>query len=393
MNISLFIASRLKFKGKLAIVCIAVSFLVMILAVAISSGFRIGIRDALSEISGDVQITPVDMNYLDESSPIERNAPYVSRIESLPEVREVRPAIYRAGIVKSGTNIHGVLFKAFPSAVADSSASLGISLPSTLASKLQVGVGDFVPAYFIGERTKVRKFRVQSLYEPLIQSDDRMLVYAALEDLQRLNGWNADQVSVHEVFLKESERKSSVMDEVADEIGYILFSEMSDPEYEGPTVVLTPSTRKYPQIFDWLNLIDFNVLFILVLMTVVAGFNMISGLLIMLFENISTIGVLKSLGMNDRRIARVFLTAASSLVLKGMACGNIVAIVLCLIQEHTHILKLDPSNYFVPFVPVHLDFGLILAADLIAWAVIMLFLLLPSIFISRVDPARTVSMN
>ena len=393
MNISLFIASRLKFKGKLAIVCIAVSFLVMIFAVAISSGFRIGIRDALSEISGDVQITPVDMNYLDESSPIERNAPYVSRIESLQEVRGVRPAIYRAGIVKSGTNIHGVLFKAFPSAVADSSASLGISLPSTLASKLQVGVGDFVPAYFIGERTKVRKFRVQSVYEPLIQSDDRMLVYASLEDLQRLNGWNADQVSVHEVFLKESERKSSVTDEVADEIGYILFSEMSDPEYEGPTVVSTPSTRKYPQIFDWLNLIDFNVLFILVLMTVVAGFNMISGLLIMLFENISTIGVLKSLGMNDRRIARVFLTAASSLVLKGMACGNIVAIVLCLIQEHTHILKLDPSNYFVPFVPVHLDFGLILAADLIAWAVIMLFLLLPSIFISRVDPARTVSMN
>ena len=220
-----------------------------------------------------------------------------------------------------------------------------------------------------------------------------MLVYASLEDLQRLNGWNADQVSVHEVFLKESERKSSVMDEVADEIGYILFSEMSDPEYEGPTVVSTPSTRKYPQIFDWLNLIDFNVLFILVLMTVVAGFNMISGLLIMLFENISTIGVLKSLGMNDRRIARVFLTAASSLVLKGMAFGNIVAIVLCVIQEHTHILKLDPSNYFVPFVPVHLDFGLILAADLIAWAVIMLFLLLPSIFISRVDPARTVSMN
>ena len=310
MNISLFIASRLKFKGKLAIVCIAVSFLVMILAVAISSGFRIGIRDALSEISGDVQITPVDMNYLDESSPIERNAPYVSRIESLPEVIGVRSAIYRAGIVKSGTNIHGVLFKAFPSAVADSSASLGISLPSTLASKLQVGVGDFVPAYFIGERTKVRKFRVQSVYEPLIQSDDRMLVYASLEDLQRLNGWNADQVSVHEVFLKESERKSSVMDEVADEIGYILFSEMSDPEYEGPTVVSTPSTRKYPQIFDWLNLIDFNVLFILVLMTVVAGFNMISGLLIMLFENISTIGVLKSLGMNDRRIARVFLTAA-----------------------------------------------------------------------------------
>ena len=120
---------------------------------------------------------------------------------------------------------------------------------------------------------------------------------------------------------------------------------------------------------------------------------MISGLLIMLFENISTIGVLKSLGMTDRKIAGVFLSAASSLVLKGMFFGNIAAVVLCLIQKYTHILKLDPANYFVPFVPVHLDPGLILAADAVSYAVIMLFLLLPSLFISKVDPARTVSVN
>ena len=393
MNISLFIASRLKFNGKLAVICIAVSFFVMILAVSISSGFRNEIRDSLSSIGGDVQITPVDMNYLDESSPIELNAPYISRIESLPEVRAVSPAIYRAGIMKSGTNIHGVIFKGLPSTEADSLGNLGISIPSSLASKMEIGVGDPVPAYFIGSRTKVRKFTVRSIYDPLIQSDDRLMVYVSMEDLQRLNGWTPDQVSVHEVFLERQARKSGTMEAVADEIGYIIFSEISDPAYDGPTVVSTPASKKYPQIFDWLNLIDFNVLFILILMTVVAGFNMISGLLIMLFENISTIGVLKSLGMTDRKIAGVFLSAASSLVLKGMLFGNIAAVVLCLIQKYTHILKLDPANYFVPFVPVHLDPGLILAADAVSYAVIMLFLLLPSLFISKVDPARTVSVN
>ena len=393
MNISLFIASRLKFKGRLAVICIAVSFLVMILAVSISSGFRNEIRDSLSSIGGDVQITPVDMNFLDESSPIELDAPYVGRIESLPGVGSVSPAIYRAGIMKSGTNIHGVIFKGLPSAGNDSLGNLGISIPSALAAKMEVGVGDSVPAYFIGSRTKVRKFIVRSIYDPVIQSDERLMVYASMEDMQRLNGWEADQVSVHEVFLEPQARKPGRMEVVADEIGYILFSEISDPSYDGPTVVSTPAAKKYPQIFDWLNLIDFNVLFILILMTVVAGFNMISGLLIMLFENISTIGVLKSLGMTDRKIAGVFLSAASSLVLKGMAFGNLAAILLCLVQKHTHILKLDPVNYFVPFVPVHLDLGLILAADAVSYAVIMLFMLLPSLFISKVDPAKTVSVN
>ncbi|MGN0189449.1 MAG: ABC transporter permease [Candidatus Cryptobacteroides sp.] len=393
MNVSFYIASRLKFKGRLAVVCITVSFLVMILAVSISSGFRNGIRDALSAISGDVQITPVDMNYLDESSPIVRDAPYVGRIESLPEVDAVCPAIYRAGIIKSGANIHGVLFKGISDVGADSLGALGVSIPSTLASKLEVGEGDHIPAYFIGSRTKVRKFLVRSIYEPVIQSDDKLIVYASLEDMQRLNGWNEDQVSVQEVFLKAGARKSGTMEAVADEIGYILFSEMSDPSYDGPTVVSTPATKKYPQIFDWLNLIDFNVLFILILMTVVAGFNMISGLLIMLFENISTIGVLKSLGMTDRKIAGVFLSAASSLVLKGMAYGNLAALSLCLVQKCTHIIKLNPVNYFVPYVPVHIDVGLILAADAVSYAVIMLFMLLPSLFISKVDPAKTVSMN
>lgn len=128
-------------------------------------------------------------------------------------------------------------------------------------------------------------------------------------------------------------------------------------------------------------------------MTAVAGFNMISGLLIMLFENIPVIGILKSIGMKDRAISKTFLSAASSAVLKGMAGGNLIAFILCLVQSLTHVLKLDPDNYFVSFVPVHLDVLQILAADVAAYAVIMLLLLLPSLFISGVDPARTVRVG
>jgi lipoprotein-releasing system permease protein len=128
-------------------------------------------------------------------------------------------------------------------------------------------------------------------------------------------------------------------------------------------------------------------------MTIVAGFNMISGLLIMLFENISTIGLLKTLGMTDRAIAKVFLSSSAVLTIKGMAIGNALAIIFCVVQSMTHILKLDPENYFVSYVPVHPDLGLILTADVIAFVAIMLLLLIPCLFISKVDPADTVRVR
>jgi lipoprotein-releasing system permease protein len=164
-------------------------------------------------------------------------------------------------------------------------------------------------------------------------------------------------------------------------------------EDSGVPVVAVSSLSKYPQLFDWLDLIDFNVFFILLLMTIVAGFNMISGLLIMLFENISTIGLLKALGMTDREVSKVFISSSAVLVMKGMAIGNALALLFCLIQEKTHFLKMNPENYFVSYVPVDVNFGAVLATDLISFAAILLLLLVPTIFISKVDPAQTVRVK
>lgn len=152
----------------------------------------------------------------------------------------------------------------------------------------------------------------------------------------------------------------------------------------------TAVTDSYSQLFDWLDLIDYNVYAILVLMTVVAGFNMISGLLILLFRNISTIGTLKSLGMTDRSIAGVFLRVSARLAGIGMLAGNAAALLFCLLQGSTKIIRLNPENYFVSFVPVDVNLPMILLADAAAFAVIMLLLLIPSLFISKVDPSVTV---
>lgn len=395
MKAERFIAGKLKFRGRIAMFCIAVSFFVMIVAVAVSTGFRDAVRDGISSVSGDVMIAPADLGYMTGSSPIERNPAYLPKVEAEKCVESVNPVTYRAGIVKNGDRIQGVLFKGIPGDLpgvqpSDSLPSLAVSVPSGLSDILGTGEGDDLLSYFVGEKVRVRKFRVVSVYESMLDSDDMLVVYARMSDIQRLNGWSQDQVSAFEILLTDSYRTENGIREATSDIGALTAAYADEDE---ASVVCTSSVSDYPQLFDWLNLLDFNVFFILVLMTLVAGFNMISGLLILLFENISLIGTLKSLGMTDRSIAEVFLRVSSSHVLKGMLIGNALAFLFCIIQSSTGILTLDPANYFVSEVPVSIDYLKVLAADIAAYAAIMLLLLLPSMFIAKIDPAKTVRMN
>ncbi|MCQ2131434.1 MAG: FtsX-like permease family protein [Bacteroidales bacterium] len=388
MNASGFIAGRLRFKGRMAMICIAISFLVMIISVSISSGFRNEIRRGVASFCGDIQLSPLDMNYISEESSISASPTFLPSILEVDGVTGVEPVIYRAGIVKSGDNIHGVLFKGVEGR--DSLSGLGISIPSRLAEMLSLKIGDPLLTYFVSERIKARRFTVKDIYPSILDVDDNLLVYAGLEDMQRLNGWDSTQVSSLEVGLAEAYRPSLLMTAAKDEIGSIAMLEQG-PEDED--MVATSVMDRYPQLFDWLNLIDSNVLLILILMTVVAGFNMISGLLILLFRSISTIGLLKSMGMTDRSISSVFLKVSSNLVLKGMLIGNGLALLFCLIQGTTHFIKLNPVNYFISYVPVFVNVPFIIIADLISYLVIMLLLQLPCRFISKVDPAQTVRVR
>lgn len=397
MDASFFIARRLRFKGHIAVTAIAISFLVMIIAVSISSGFRSEIRKGLSTISGDVQLTPPNLNVLDQTRPIEDDAAYLPVIKEIEGVEDIVPVVYRAGIVKNGSNIHGVLVKGVPGGasrvspqVQHDSVPLAVAVPRRLCEISGLKVGDRMLTYFVGEKVKLRQFNIVSVYDAVVETDSRLVVYAEISDLQRLDGWAENQASAMEIALRPTFRTEQKISEMTEQIG--VYVNAFSAESDSPVIAVS-SVSRYPQLFDWLDLIDFNVFFILLLMTVVAGFNMISGLLIMLFENISTIGLLKSLGMTDRAISKVFLSSSAVLVLKGMLIGNLLAFVFCLIQSTTHLLKLNPENYFVSYVPVHLDLGAVLLADAAAFIVIMLLLLIPTLFISKVDPAETVRVR
>jgi len=388
MDASFFIARKLTAKGRIASVCIAVSFFIIIIAVAVSSGFRSEIRNGVSTISGDVQITPINQDFLSGDTSIPRNPAWLSSLSSLPEVESVNPVVYRAGIVKNGGNIHGILFKGMEGFCPDTSSVMGVSIPSKLSGMLGLKEGDTMLSYFVGEKLKVRKFTVTSIYNGILDSDDKLVAFVDIADLQRLNGWEEDEVSAFEISAIPSCKTETALKELESKVGFMTYTDDDDE-----SVYSCSSVTKYPQLFDWLSLIDFNVAFILLLMIIVAGFNMISGLLIMLFENISTIGLLKSLGMRDKAIAKVFLISSSRLVLKGMIAGNLLALAFCFIQGTTHLMKLDPENYFISFVPVDVNMLSVVSSDLIAFAAIMLLLLIPSMFITKVDPADTVRVE
>ena len=387
MDASGFISGKLKFQGNIAVISITVSFLIIIIAVAVSSGFRHAIRDGVAAVMGDVQITSIGSSSFGDSNPIPSELPSHDKILSIPGVASSSPVAFGAGIVKNEDFIHGIILKG-SSDYNDS--SMTVSIPRRLSEITGLKEGDPMVTYFVGEKMKVRKFTVASVYEDLVAFDDNLIVNASLQDVQRVNGWTPSEASLHEVRLLPQARGESLSREISDRIGATLM--LSEDEDE-QSLMTTTSANRYPQLFDWLRLLDFNVVFILILMIIVAGFNMISGLLIMLFRNISTIGTLKTLGMTDRSIGKVFLRVSSGVVLKGMLLGNGLGLLFCLVQSLTHFIKLDPASYFVSYVPVHVNIPLVLGADVFAYFAIMLLLLIPTLFIARVDPSQTVKMD
>ena len=365
----------------MAAVAIAVSFFVIIVAVAVSSGFRSAIREGVAQLAGDIRISPYTG---DESVPMPRHLPSEEALLAFPGVQELVPAVVRAGIVKQSDTVHGVLVKGVPDR-----SSLTVSIPKRLSEITGLGAGDPITIYFIGEKLRVRRFTIDTVHQDLLELDDNLLVYARLEDLQRLNGWSEDQVSCIDVRVTADLPRAQV-ERMALGMSTLLLESGSEAE---ENLFVSTAGSSYPQVFDWLGLLDFNVVIILVLMTLVAGFNMVSGLLVMLLRNIATIGTLKTLGMDNRAIGRLFVTIGAKAVLKGMLTGNVLALLFCWAEKTWHLIPLDPANYFVSWVPVHVNVPWILAADAIAFLGILALLWLPSRVIARIDPAATVKAD
>ena len=240
--------------------------------------------------------------------------------------------------------------------------------------------------YFIGENVRMRRFVISGIYDAQLEDIDNHLILGDIRHARKLNGWSDDQVSGVELFLKDSRNIEKKQEQIEE---YIIRN-TSDTD-QG--VVLRNIRKIYAHLYDWLDLMDINVAILLTLMILVGGFNMISGLLIMLVEKTSMIGLFKSMGMKDRQVRMSFLAHSFGIALRGVIWGTVLAVIFCIVQDTTHFLKLNPASYFVSSVPVSLIWWHVVLVDLLGIAAIMLLVQLPLRGIVRVSPDKAIRMN
>ena len=362
MDASRFIASKLKFKSRLAIGATAVSAFIIVLSISILSGFKTEIYKGISKICAEVCLYAPDSNTFDED--------IIATLEKDKRIESVRAAVVEPSILKSGESLEGVIFHSDESI----SEKLHVKITESLARTLSAHKNDTLTAYFIGDNMKVRNFVVEDIIEdPALIDKNAQIAFAGISDLQRVKGLRTGEADCLEVrllpALKDRRSINAIAPELAYETGYRVIS----------------STARFPAIYDWLEILDANVILILILMCIVAGFNMVSGFLILIMRSTSTIVTLSALGMNFKQIGKTFLRLACGSTLKGLLIGNATALLFCIIQACTHFLKLDPQNYFVSYLPIHLDAVQIILANLLAFAAVILLVAIPTRRISRID--------
>jgi lipoprotein-releasing system permease protein len=411
MNFPYFIAQRLiKGRGEkttfsrpinvIAITGIAMGLAVMILAVSILTGFKEQIREKVVGFGSNIQIMNFDSNISFETSPIRETQEFIPKIRKIKGIRHVQVFATKAGIIKTDEDIQGVVLKGVGSdfdwgyfnknivegsvfAVTDTARTDMVIISKKISDMLRLKTGDSFAMHFVQDPPRMRKFTVSGIYETSLEEFDKIYVFCDIGHIKRLNGWADDQVSGFEIFIEDFDNLEKMYQEVRDAIGYRI---AEDEEKFKVTSIRT----KYPQIFDWLNFQDINVIIIILLMLTVAGFNMISGLLILILEKTNMIGVLKAVGSDDMTIRRIFLYQAAYLIAKGLFWGNLVGIGLAFIQLKTGLISLDPASYYIKTVPVNLDPVHIILLNVGSMAAIILMLLVPSKLISRITPVKAI---
>lgn len=414
LNTELFIAKRI-FSDKsvkkgisqpivtIAIVGIALSLAVMILSVAIVTGFKAEIRNKVIGFGSHIQIVNYDSNVSFETEPINKKQAVFSDIENLFGIKKIQEFGIKAGIIRTKTDIQGIVLKGVGNdydwsffknnlidgtifEVNDSSTSNKILISNYTASILNLKVGDKIAAYFIQDPPRMRAFEIAGIYLTSLVEFDEKFALVDIKHIQKLNNWDQDQISGFEIIIDDFNKIDKLTQDVRDIVGF-----QFNPD--GTKLRVLGIKEKYPQMFDWLELTDMNVWIILILLISVAGFNMVSGLLILILERTNMIGILKAIGTRNWSIRKIFLYQSSFLITKGLLWGNVIGIAICFLQAKFQIIKLDPESYYLDAVPINLNLWHILAINTGTLAVIIIMLIVPSYIISKLSPEKTIRFN
>ncbi|HPR57941.1 MAG TPA: FtsX-like permease family protein [Bacteroidales bacterium] len=405
MNVEFFIARGILSKDssnfsrpivRLSVLSIALGLAVMILAVAVTSGFKTAITDKVIGFGSHIQITSFDLNRSYETSPVSIDQPFYPGLMDSAGIRHIQVFATKSGLIKTTDQIQGIILKGISTdfdwsffknkivegqllVIDPEKISDDILISRKIADRMQFKLGDEVRAYFVNPEEMAprgRKFRIAGIYESGLEEFDNLYLIGDIRHVQRLNNWDKSEISGFEVFVDDYRNIDHMADMVYQVIGYNLN--------------ITSIKEMYPQIFEWLNLQDMNVIIILTLMIAVAAINMISTLLILILEKTNMIGVLKALGATNRTIRKIFLYNASFIIGRGLVFGNIIGLGIAFLQLHFQLFRLDQESYYVPYVPVQLEVASVLLLNLGTLLLCLLFMLIPSYIIMRISPVRAI---
>ena len=379
---------------------IAVGLAVMILTLAVTRGFKSQIRDKVMGFSQHITVTNsfVGMGVVED--PVTCTDSIFRALTDQELVERVQPYVNKPCIIRTEEAFHGFMLKGinadydrtflnqymqeggFPEPQ-DSIGSNWIILSRTIADMLGLEVGSRADVYFMQNQVRIRRLTVTGIYETGFLEYDRMFGISELALMQRLNEWSADEYTGLEIRLTDYHRIDEGYGQVRDVMNEL--EKINDEDYLVQTMYDTHSG-----LFAWLDVLDLNVWIILALMLGIAGFTMISGLLIIIFERTATIGTLKSLGASNKTVRRVFLRLASYIIIKGMVIGNVAGIAICLVQQWFRIIPLDPANYYLDSVPMQVGLGWLIILNVVMFILSMLMMLIPSAVISRIVPSKSI---
>ena len=405
MQLSFFISKRLsqskqtsfsKLIVRIATLAVAISVTVMLLAIAISRGYKEQVSQKLSNFQSHILINNLDQNQSYQSLPIEGNVDVEQFINSKNGFKHFQKYAIKAGIIKTENDFQGIVLKGvdehFDFTYLKNSLKAGnipkldtlklsnqILISSSLAQKLGFKVGEGIFVYFIQDPPRVRKFNIVGIFDTNLGEIDDLYALVDIKQIQKLNGWSTNLFTGYEVFVNNFDSLEEKVNLLATVTPY--------------TMGITPINLVYPELFNWLNMLDVNVMIILILMAAVAIINMITALLILIVERSNMIGMLKSLGLNNLNIIKIFLNLAGFIIFRGLIIGNALALVLGFFQQQFSFIKLAEKDYYVSAVPVSFqpfDFFLV---NVSCFTICLILLLLPANIVSKISPVKSIRFD
>lgn len=414
MNLEYFIAKRLiaakNHKSsisapiiKIAIAAIAIGMIMMIVSVATGIGLQQKIREKVAAFNGHIIITNYDDNQSQVSiSPISTHQDFYPKFKNVDGISHIQAVATKAGIIRTETSFEGIIYKGvgkdyqwknleeylvqgkLPDVMHKLTPDVLIS--KYLADRLNLKVGDKFNTFFMKENSNqlpnLRVFVVAGIYNSGFQEFDATYIIGDIRHLQRINKWKPDQVGAFEVFIDDFNK--------IEQKGQQVYDNTQNKEDASKTLDTQTISEKYYNIFEWLQLFDFNIIVIIVIMIIVATINMVVALLVLILERTQMIGILKAIGANNWSVRKIFLYNAFYLIVRGLLSGNCIGIGLIIIQQQFGIIKLNPDSYYVNVAPAHLDWLYILLLNVGTLIICLAVLLIPSYIITKISPVKAI---